>query len=221
LTQLAHEVGAWILVDAAQTAGTHPVRFHDRRFDLLACSGHKGLLGPLGTGIAVVRGGLEPRVDSLRQGGTGSESESVQQPERGEAKFEAGNLNVHGIAGLLAGIQFLRAEGPRLVEQQHQLRQQLYDGLGSLPGVTVYGPSAPQASVGVLSFNISEMDPHEAAVVLENVAHVQLRAGLHCAPRMHRTLGTMASGGTLRASLGPFNSNAHVRTLLDAVARLV
>ena len=217
---MAHDAGALVLIDAAQTAGCYPIQFHEWNLDLLACSGHKGLLGPLGTGVAVVRAGLESQLESFRQGGTGSQSDSEQQPDHGEAKYESGNLNMHGIAGLSAGIQFVLERGQRCGVVKRQLREQLCDGLRSLSHVVVYGPDPSQACVDVLSFNVKGMDPHDASLVLENVAQVELRAGLHCAPRMHRTLGTADSGGTIRASLGPFNTAEQVRILIDAVAQL-
>ncbi len=220
LTRLAHEAGALMLIDAAQTAGCCPIRFHDWQVDLLACSGHKGLLGPLGTGVVIVRAGLESQLESWRQGGTGSQSESELQPVEGQVKYESGNLNMHGIAGLSAGIQYVLAQSERFWPMKRRLRQQLADGLSSLPQVVVYGPDPRQACVDVLSFNVLGMEPHDVTMVLENVAQLQLRAGLHCAPRMHRALGTAATGGTVRASLGPFNTAEQVSALIEAIERL-
>lgn len=221
LTKLAHEAGALVLIDAAQTAGCYPIQFRASSFDLLACSGHKGLLGPLGTGIVLMRGDLQSKLDSFRQGGTGSESESEHQPELAEAKYESGNLNMHGLAGLAAGLQFVLENGESFSSLKRELRRQLYEGLSSLAGVSLYGPEPKHACVDVLSFNVEGLDPHEVTLVLENLAQLQLRAGLHCAPRMHRTLGTASRGGAIRASLGPFSTHEHVSVLIDAVGQLI
>ncbi len=151
--------------------------------DLLAAPGHKGLLGPLGTGILYVRPGVEERVASLRQGGTGSQSESDRQPDDVPDKYESGNLNVPGIIGLGAGVAWLAQSGVDAVRSHAQrLVERLIEGLAAIDGVTVYGPRDPSRRVGLVSIRLEGYDPQELAATLDAAFGVQVRAGLHCAP---------------------------------------
>ena len=209
------------VVDAAQTVGELPFTVEELSCDLLAASGHKGLLGPLGTGVLYVRPGVESRLMSIRTGGTGSQSNSTLQPKTMPDKFEAGNLNVPGIVGLGAGARWLLARGAASVRER-SLRQmdRLAAGLAELSGVRLFGPREVSRRVGVVSLSIDGYDPQEAAAVLAGGFGIESRAGLHCAPLMHKALGTDASGGTLRLSVGPFTTEAHIDAALDALRSL-
>lgn len=206
------------IVDAAQTLGELPVDVENLSCDLLAAPGHKGLLGPLGTGVLYVRPGVENRLMSIRSGGTGSQSSSTLQPKTMPDKFEAGNLNVPGIVGLGAGVRWLLARGAASVREQGMRQmERLTAGLIGLPGVRLFGPREVSRRVGVVSLSIDGYDPQEAAAVLAGGFGIESRAGLHCAPLMHKALGTDAAGGTLRLSVGPFTTDAHIDAALEAL----
>lgn len=209
------------LVDAAQTAGHVPIDLCTLPVDMLATSGHKGLLGPLGTGLVCFAPGVASQVHTTRHGGTGTDSFSDEQPTVGPQKFESGNLNVAGLAGLLAGIEYLLARGPHIRAHEAQLTRALLEMLGQERGVTIYGPPADGARVGVVSFNAEDCDPHDVVSLLDATDRIQLRAGLHCAPRIHQSLGTSPRGGTVRASLGPWNTEMHIERLATSLATLV
>lgn len=216
--QIARQADVLFLLDAAQTAGEVPLDVRELQVDLLAMPGHKGLLGPLGTGVLYVRSGVEHRVASFRQGGTGTVSEDDLQPSTLPDKYEAGNLNVPGILGLGAGVEWLLArEVAKLRAETIALTARLLARLREVPGVTVYGPREAERRVGLVSFTIAGLDAQEAAAILDASFAVQVRAGLHCAPLMHSALGTLASGGTVRLSYGPFNTPAEIDRAADAI----
>jgi cysteine desulfurase family protein len=201
--RLAQERGILFLVDAAQTLGEMPVSVEELHADLLAAPGHKGLLGPLGTGLLYVRPGVERRLRSVRQGGTGSFSDDDRQPETLPDKYEPGNLNVPGIVGLGAGIQFLKQQGLSEVRRHAvELTERLLTGLADIRGVTLYGPPTAAQRVAVVSMSLSGVDSQELAAALDSAYRIQTRAGIHCAPAMHQALGTLQGGGTVRFSLG-------------------
>lgn len=219
--KLAHEAGALVLCDAAQTVGHVPVDMNAINVDFLAAPGHKGLMGPLGTGVLAIRPGLADALDSIRQGGTGSRSEQVLQPSELPDKFEAGNLNVPGIAGLAAGIAYLKAEGiPAIESRGQQLIDRLLTGLSGIDGLRVLGPAKAGDRVPLVSVALEGYDPQEVALVLDAAHRIQVRAGLHCAPLMHQALGTQAGGGTVRISLGAFTTVAEVDAVVSALAEM-
>lgn len=221
LARLAHQCGALVLVDAAQTAGEWPLDVTALDCDLLAAPGHKGLLGPLGTGVLYVRPELERELESFRQGGTGSESWQDRQPETLPDKFESGNLNVPGLAGLGAAAGWLLRRGvASIVEHARRLSQRLYEGLAGIDGIRLFGPSDPAARVGIVSIALDQLDPQTAAAALDTAFGIQTRAGLHCAPLMHAALGTLHAGGTLRFSVGPFNTDEDIALTLAAMEQL-
>lgn len=218
---VAHKQGAFLLVDAAQTAGHLPIDADTLGADLLAASGHKGLLGPLGTGICYFHNGVEKHVRSTRQGGTGTHSETDLQPDELPNKFESGNRNMPGIAGLAAAVEYHRAKAHGAVRAHElALTQRLLDGLTEIPGVTIYGPVAADARVGLVSIRIEGYDPQEVAAALDSAHRIQVRPGLHCAPRMHEALGTISSGGTVRLSVGQFNTLDEIDETIGAIAEL-
>lgn len=219
--KIAREYGCRFLLDAAQSLGHLPIDVDALNVDLLAAPGHKGLLGPLGTGVMYVREGLEGELRSFRQGGTGSRSEEDRQPRTLPDKYESGNHNVPGLVGLNESVAWLRERGVAATRQHEmQLTQQLLDGLGEIAGVTVYGPRDLERRVGVVSITIAGFDPQEVAAMLDASAGIQVRSGLHCAPLMHRALGTLGGGGTVRFSLGPFNAPEHVAAAIAAVGEV-
>ena len=211
LTAACHHYGIPVLLDAAQTAGT--VALGDIGADLLAMPGHKGLLGPMGTGILYVGEHMDLRPQ--REGGTGSSSESVYQPLILPDRYESGTLALPNLAGLLQGMRFVRAHRQEVQEYEQRLIDELRSGLEDIGGVQVYGDKNA-AHVGVLSFNVAGYDSAEAADALDR-AGLCLRGGLHCAPSMHNYLGTQ---GTVRASVGPFTTGREIDALIMQVNRL-
>lgn len=219
--RIAQEAGVLFLVDAAQTAGELPINVRELHIDLLAAPGHKGLLGPLGTGVLYLRPGIEDQVASFRQGGTGSFSEDDAQPTALPDKYESGNLNVPGILGLGAGVEWLLERTVERVRGEAvELTQRLLNRLGEIEGLTLYGPDSAQDRVGLVSFTCQGIDPQDFAAILDSAYHIQVRAGLHCAPLMHEALGTLPTGGTVRLSLGPFNTAAEVEQAAEAVGEI-
>ena len=213
--------GIPFVVDAAQTVGELPFAVDDLPCDYLAAPGHKGLLGPLGTGILYVRPGMEGRLQSIRSGGTGSESHTTVQPTTLPEKYESGNLNVPGIVGLGAGAKWLAERGIVAVrEHAVTLTERLLAGLRGLNGIRVVGPPDASSRVGVVSLTIDGYDPQEAAAVLATSFGIQSRAGMHCAPLMHKALGTDAHGGTLRLSVAPFSTTDDVDAAIEALKQM-
>lgn len=214
IAQACHALGVPLLLDAAQTAGTEDLS--PIPADMIAMPGHKGLLGPMGTGLLILRSSILPR--PFREGGTGSASESLRQPTILPDRLESGTANLPGIAGLLAGIHYVRQRRDELREREQKLARRLRESLGNFPGITVYTPS-DVPSTATVSFNVTGMDSGEAADRL-NQARLALRGGLHCAPSIHAYLGTLETGA-VRASLGPFNSEKDVDALLAALKDMI
>jgi cysteine desulfurase family protein len=219
--RVAHERGVLFLVDGAQSVGHVPINVRELGADLLAAAGHKGLLSPLGVGLLYIAPGLEEHLLPARQGGTGTESFQARQPSSLPDKYESGNHNVPGLLGLGAGVTFLQERTLHEARRHEQaLTELLLAGLHAIPGVTVYGPRDPQQRVGVVSISAAGYDPQEFAMLLDTAYSIQVRAGLHCAPKMHQALGTIDTGGTVRFSLGPFNTREEIETTIQAVGEL-
>lgn len=216
--RIARESEAVFLVDAAQSAGHVPIDVRMLSADLLACPGHKGLLGPLGTGLLYVRPGLESQLRSVRQGGTGTRSEVELQPESLPDKYESGNHNTPGLIGLSAALKWSLdpAQGESHSHEQ-ALTEHLLQGLRSIPQLEIHGPQTAVGRVGVVSISVPGTDPQIVGTLLDQVAEVQVRSGLHCAPGAHRSLGTLNRGGTVRFSVGRFTT---VEQLDAAIAAL-
>ena len=204
--------GLLFLVDAAQTAGHMPLSPRAWGCTMLAMPGHKGLLGPHGTGALWVKEGVT--LAPLRQGGTGSASESMFQPRMMPDSLESGTLNLPGIAGLNSGMRFALAHEREAYETMTALCGMMRDALLEMPGIRVY--TAKGASL--LTFNIEGIASQVVASLLDE-AGIAVRGGLHCAPGVHRYLGTL-EGGAVRVSPGLRNTAADARTLIDAVARI-
>lgn len=215
LAELAHAHQALFLVDAAQTAGVLPLDIEELGIDLLAVSGHKGLLGPQGTGALYIAPGLI--LETLVEGGTGSSSLSPFQPDDLPGRFEVGTSNGPGIAGLGAAMDFILKTGIKAIRaREHRLTGLIIEQLVQIPGVVIYGPCDPDHQVGVVSFNILDVNPEEVGSVLDEVYNIMVRTGLHCAPQAHRTIGTIERG-TVRVSPAYFNTEDEITYFLDAV----
>jgi cysteine desulfurase family protein len=216
--KLAARYGAVFIVDAAQTGGVEEIQAQEFGIDLLAFSGHKGLFGPQGTGGLYVRDGL--KITPLRYGGTGSLSESDVQPEFMPDRLESGTPNTPGIAGLLAGVKFIQDTGRQTIQAwETQLSNQLITGLKTINGVTLYGPEQQSARTAVVSFIIDKWDSGALAHHLDKEFGIACRAGLHCAPWAHQTIGTLRTG-TVRFSPGYFNTAEEIKEAIQAVQTL-
>lgn len=213
---------AALLVDAAQSAGHLPIDLSNLPIDFLATSGHKGLLGPLGTGVAYLREGRECEVQPLRFGGTGSASDEAIQPETMPAKYESGNLNVPAIAGLGAGINYLNQCGQEtLLKNESNWSRRLSERLAEFSEVQLHRPIAEEHHVGPTSFTVQGFDSREFATILDSSFGLQLRAGFHCAARIHEALNTVSTGGTIRVCPGPYTTNDHLEQLVTAVGAIL
>ncbi|WP_338835269.1 aminotransferase class V-fold PLP-dependent enzyme [Neomoorella thermoacetica] len=207
------------LVDTAQTAGEIPVDVEAAGITLLAFTGHKGLLGPPGTGGLYIR--YPDTVRPLIYGGTGSRSELLTQPEVLPDKYESGTVNAPAIAALGAGVRFIRETGlDNIRRHTMELTARLLEGLRRLPGVTLYGPQDSGERVPVVSLNIRGLSPGEASAWLADHYDIVTRPGLHCAPLAHQTIGTLKTG-TLRLSPGFFNTAAEIDAALAAIKELM
>lgn len=212
---LAHAHGALLVVDASQTAGAIPIDMTQMGIDVLCFTGHKGLLGPQGTGGLCIRPGVELR--PLLRGGTGIHSYDRDQPKEYPARLEAGTLNSHGIAGLNAALDFIFEKGVQGIgSRERALMRRFYDGVCDIPGVTVYGDFAPQERAAIVALGIRDYDSAEVADALFEGYGIAVRAGAHCAPRMHQALGTTEQGA-VRFSFSYFNTEEEA----DAAARAV
>jgi cysteine desulfurase / selenocysteine lyase len=191
-----------LFLDAAQSAGLHPIQAEEMGIGMLACSGHKALLGPAGVGILYVRADLE--VQSLIEGGTGSRSEELEQPEFCPDRFESGTPNLPGLAGLSEGIGYIMKTGiDHIRNHEIGLAHLLENELWQIPGVRVLEPQTRGS--GAVSFVVEGMNPADTGAIMDQAFDIAVRTGLHCAPLAHRTLGTFPDG-TVRVSPG-FSTN--------------
>ena len=215
---LCREKGVPFLLDASQTAGAYPIDMEKWGVDLLACPGHKGLLGLPGTGLLCLGPGVRPAL--LKQGGTGSFSEELRQPELLPDRYESGTLNTVGIASLGAGLDWLTEYGvDRLRLREEQLCARLLAGLNEIPGVRVYGPGDAAQRAAVVLFNIAGLDCSEVSFRLDREYGICTRSGLHCAPLAHQTVRSFPVGG-VRMSMGPFTTEEEIDAALTAISAL-
>mgnify|MGYP000855946405 CR=1 FL=1 len=213
--------GVMFCVDAAQTAGALPIDVEAMNIDLLAVTGHKSLFGPQGTGALFIREGLDKRIAPLMMGGTGSRSEFEMQPDFMPDKYESGTPNTPGYAGLCAGLNLIAKTSLEAIRQKEMsLAARFLDGLGQMRShVAVFGPNNAARQTAVVSFNIQDVTPSDAALFFEEEYGILCRPGLHCAPSAHRNIGTFPQG-TVRFSFGFYNTKQDVDDALTAVGRL-
>ena len=214
---MAREAGALFIVDAAQTAGAAPIDMAALGIDVLCFTGHKGLMGPQGTGGLCVREGVEIR--PWKVGGSGVHSYDTHQPSEYPTRLEAGTLNSHGIAGLSAAVDFILETGVEAIEAHElALMERFYEGVRSVPGITVYGDfTAPRSAV--VALNIKDYDSSVVSDELSETYGIATRPGAHCAPRMHRALGTQDQGA-VRFSFSWYNTPEEVDRAVEAVREL-
>ena len=206
------------MVDAAQTAGKYPIDVQASNIDLLAFSGHKGMFGPPGTGALYISNRVN--LDSLREGGTGSYSEEEEQPASLPDRYESGTLNSVGISGLGAGLKYIREEGLEKIRAREQsLTDRLVEGLSKITGITLFIARNRLKQAHVISFNIIGFTPGDVGTILDQTFDIKVRTGLHCAPMMHKTIGTFPLG-TIRLSPGYFNSLEEIEMTIKAIDRI-
>lgn len=216
--KIAREHGIFYMVDAAQTAGVIPIDVEKYMIDLLAFPGHKGLLGPQGTGGLFV--GPRVTLEPLIQGGTGSSSELEFQPEALPDRYESGTLNTVGIAGLGAGLEYILSEGlDKIYQRETLLCQSLISGLEKVPGIKIYGPRAREERAPLVSVNLGQVDANEIAFILDRAFGIAVRSGLHCAPQAHHTIGTLRQG-TIRFSPSSFTSEQDIASAVQAMSEI-
>jgi len=219
IVKLAHEKNIPVLVDAAQTAGALPINIESLDVDFLAFTGHKGLLGPTGTGGFYIKEGLEFR--PLKAGGTGTISKFPFQPDSVPDRYEAGTMNTMGLAGLKAGTDFLLQTGvDKIREHEITLTSQLLAGLANMNQVEVYGPQSAENRLELVTFSTKNINPYDVSAWLDEHAGIMVRAGLHCSPQAHRALGTIETGA-IRASVGYFNTKEDIDALLQALSEYI
>ena len=212
MARIAHDNGALFLLDASQSAGSMDVLMDKTGADMIACPGHKGLMGPMGTGILCIK---DPsRIKAIIVGGTGSESESVTQPESMPEKFHSGTVNTPALAGLKKGIDFVLKEGAENIgRHENRLNTIFRNNLSEIKNVSIYGRN----DTGITAFNIHGIASEETSVELGN--SFIIRAGYHCAPLAHKALGT-DNGGAVRVSFGYYNTVRDVEKITDAVYKI-
>jgi cysteine desulfurase/selenocysteine lyase len=221
VASIARDHGVILLVDAAQTGGAYPIDVQVDGVDLLAFTGHKSLYGPMGTGGLIVGERVDvARMEPLKRGGTGSRSEQEEQPDFLPDMCESGTPNAVGLAGLEAGVRWVRERGVAAIRAHEvALAQRLIDGLMGVPGVTVYGGLDAERQTATVSFNVAGMEPSDVGLRLDENHGIMCRVGLHCAPAAHRTIGTFPVG-TVRFGLGAWNTVDEVDAAVAAVEQL-
>ena len=216
--QIAKKHGLLFVVDASQTAGVFPIDVQDMQIDILCFTGHKGLLGPQGTGGMYVREGVTVR--PLKVGGSGVQTYNKKHPTEMPTALEAGTLNGHGIAGLDAAIGYLERKGiDNIRAREQELMWKFYNGVKDIPNIKVYGDFSGAQRCAVVSLNIGDYDSSEVSDELLMTYGISTRAGGHCAPLMHEALGT-AEQGAVRFSFSHYNTDEEVETAIRAVKEL-
>lgn len=217
IAALCYRRGVPLLVDGAQSTGCMPINLSSVGMDLFAFPGHKGLLGPQGSGALYIRESCAPL--PLREGGTGSMSMLLTQPTDMPDRYESGTPNTPAIAGMLAGAHYVRENLKDIIAVEGKLTGELWEGLKGIEGVALYGPPPGKPRVGVITFNVGDQDASMVADKLSEEYGIACRAGLHCAPLAHRALGT-ENRGAVRFSVGPFNTPEEIRSAVKAVHRI-
>lgn len=220
VAEIARANNLMLIVDASQTAGTFPVNIENDGIDILCFTGHKGMLGPQGTGGIVVKKGIEIR--PLLSGGSGIQSYSKTQPSEMPTALEAGTLNGHGLAGLDAAVQFIQKTGIGKIRAREQmLMWRFFDGISKIPGIEVYGDFSDRnlERCPIVALNIKDYDSSEISDRLFTEYKIATRPGAHCAPLMHKSLGTVMQGA-VRFSFSFSNTEDEIDTAINAVLEL-
>jgi cysteine desulfurase family protein len=222
VASIAHRAGALLLVDAAQTAGSIPVDVQAMGVDLLAFTGHKGLLGPTGSGGLIIGDKVDASLmEPLMRGGTGSQSALEEQPNELPDKFESGTPNVIGIAGLGAGIDWIMERGIEAIRaQEEELTRVLITGLCNIPGIKVHGTLDASRSTAIVSITAAHKTVSDIGLSLDEEFGIMCRVGLHCAPAAHKTVGTFPQG-TVRLATGAFTSKDDISTAVAALQKVI
>jgi cysteine desulfurase family protein len=217
--EIAKKHNITYLVDAAQSAGTVPIDVNGMNVDLLAFSGHKSLLGPTGTGALYIKEGL--KLDSLKEGGTGSHSELDVQPDVFPDKYESGTINDVGIVGLGASVKFiLDTSVEKIQKKRAELTSYLLQEIKHIKKIKLYGLSSVKNRTSVVSFNIHGIAPIKVGEILDKKYRIVTRTGLHCSPLAHKAIGTYPIG-TVRVSFGYFNTLSEVKYLIYALKEIM
>lgn len=217
--EVVRESDAKFAVDASQTAGVLPISMKEDLIDFLAFPGHKGLLGPQGTGVMIA--GEDTVLHPVITGGTGTHSESRGQPEEWPSMMESGTMNTPGIAGLLKGIETAGEQGyERISSHEEGLAKYLISELKEVPGLETVEPLNGEKRLGVVAINTSPLNSHELAMILDDHYNIAVRAGLHCSPLVHDYLNT-SEHGLLRVSFGLFNTMEEIDALIEALKEIM
>ncbi len=218
LGYLAKERNLIFMVDTAQSAGCLPINVKEMNIDLLAAPGHKGLLGPMGTGFLYARKGIKLR--PIKEGGTGTRSRELIQPYDFPEGYEAGTINVPGIVGLGYSIKHIQKLGVENIQAyEEELIRILDEGLRNMRSITVYGPEDCRKKAGIVSFNINNKSCEEVCDKLDSIYGIAARGGYHCAGLAHKTIGTYETG-TIRMSVGPYNTKRDIYTAIEAIYQI-
>ena len=216
--EIAKEHNVLYLVDASQTLGLYDIDVNELNVDMIAAPGHKCLLGPQGTGMLYVRDNLN--INILKEGGTGSNSEDLFQPNMVPDKYESGTHNTPGIAGLNAGVKFILETGiNKIREHEESLCEYMLQKLITVPNIKIYGPMDSKKRAAVISVNIGNLDSGEITFILDDMYDIATRSGIHCSPLSHETLGTLQQG-TVRFSLGYFNTKEEIDKAVEALIEI-
>ena len=220
LCALAHSYGILFCVDAAQSAGTLDINMAEDGFDYVCCAGHKGLYGPMGTGLLLINNGLLP--DTLVEGGTGTNSHDAIMPDELPERLESGTINVPGIIGLSAGVSFVKNKGRDAIYRSELSKiRYLHRELSAISRVRIFSPFPEYGEYApVLSFQIDGADSESVAEFLDKRFGIAVRAGLHCAPLAHRSIGT-TDGGTVRVSPSVFNTESDIEAVIKGVKNFI
>lgn len=217
--RIANENNIYYLVDAAQSAGIYDIDVEKMNIDILAFPGHKGLLGPQGTGGLYIRDNIN--IEETFQGGTGSASNSLEQPDTRPDKYESGTSNAPGIIGLGEGIKYILDRGIEDIRKyEEELTEYFIQGISNIDGVKTYGPSDVNKQAAVVSINIKDIDSSEIAYILDEEYNIAVRPGMHCSPIGHETIGSFHQG-TVRFSFGIFNTHEEIDYAIKAIKNII
>lgn len=218
--RICKESGVLFAIDASQSAGKVPIDMKDMNIDVVCFTGHKSLLGPTGIGGLCVAEGVNIKI--TRAGGTGVRSAQRTHLEEYPYRLEYGTPNVLGIAGLQAGVKWIQQKGlDNIHHQEMKLTEMLVDGLKKIDGVTLYCQDDLTNHISVIAFNVNGMEAQDVGLLLDADYNIACRTGLHCAPLVHEQLGTDRIKGAVRFGIGPFNTEEHIKTAIEAVREIV